>query len=278
MYSIRSHIVRDSSKPSCRHLCSSRRSHRLSSGPDDKGVADLAPIAHDRLEWTGRSAAIHFVGATSKPPIESGALLQRGRNTSAGKRRDYGVLVATKDPLVQEVLQSHPDRLKKLVGSLGDGGRADCGSGALRWARATCCNALYPMASARERQDPQDLSQEIVSRQEQIRRDEEEILNLDLQFKQGLISDEEIVAARIESLAARVAAGKLQLEQCFSQIEDGEVAHVARFLPGKESSKMIRATPCAPARLEKMRLSSTSVPFELLRTGGRESSRHADKL
>jgi hypothetical protein len=37
------------------------------------------------------------------------------------------------------------------------------------------------------------------------------------------------VAARIESLAAQVAAGKLQLELCFSQIEDGEVAHMGRY-------------------------------------------------
>jgi len=165
-------------------VCTLLLRRSLSSGPDDKGVSDITPIAHDRLEWTGRSAAIHYVSASSKPPIESGAVLQRGRNTNAGKRRDYGVLVATKDSLVQAVLQSHHGRLGKLVGSLGGCGKADHGSGALRWARSTCCNALYPIASGRERQDPQGLSQEILSRQEQIRRDEEEILNLDLQFKQ----------------------------------------------------------------------------------------------
>ena len=124
-----------------------------------------------------------------------------------------------KDPLVEEVLQSRPDNLARLLGAHQDGELTDRQN--LRMARASCCNALYPIVSPREPPRPaHELEQEINLWREQIRQGEEEILNLDLQHKQGLVSDEVAIATKIKKLAAQVAACKLQVQQCASRIED----------------------------------------------------------
>lgn len=164
-----------------------------------------------------RHSAQHYVGA-SKPPLESGPLLLR-KDTGRAMKRIFGVLQTNKDPLVEAVLQGRRENVVRLL-SRQDSEQTD--RQALSLARASCCNALYPIVSPRE----PNTANEINFWRARLSASEREIIDLDLQHKQGLVSDDAIVAKKIKQHAAQVAACKLQLERCVSQIEEDAFLHV----------------------------------------------------
>jgi hypothetical protein len=225
-------------------------------GADDKHTAELQPILHDRVEWTGRSAASHQVHATKPLGVEVRIL---DKEDSGPRVRQYGIpLTPRKNLRLEQVLSANqifdPDLLeimkrsqveedekkreaegwtgnvKRNVPGTHTEGQVEEDEKKREVAGWTghCCNALYLVHTQKEEDSVEQLLQQHQSCQREIQEVETDIRILDL--RQRLLwsegeQDTKLSVAQKEQLVSQLANSKLLLSHCASKTADAAIRH-----------------------------------------------------
>lgn len=206
------------------------------SGADDRRTAELQPILHDRVEWTGRSAASHQVHATKPLGVEVRIL---DKEDSGPRVRQYGIPLAPRKNLrLEQVLSANqsfdPELLeieKRSQAEEDEKKREAAG-----WT-GHCCNALYLVHTQKEEDSVEQLLQQHQSCEREIQEVESDIRILDL--RQRLLWSEEeqdtkLSVAQKGQLVSQLANSKLLLSHCASKTADAAIRH-ARDGPSTSS-------------------------------------------
>jgi len=197
------------------------------SGADDRRTAELQPILHDRVEWTGRSAASHQVHATKPLGVEVRIL---DKEDSGPRVRQYGIPLAPRKNLrLEQVLSANqsfdPELLeieKRSQAEEDEKKREAAG-----WT-GHCCNALYLVHTQKEEDSVEQLLQQHQSCEREIQEVESDIRILDL--RQRLLWSEEeqdtkLSVAQKGQLVSQLANSKLLLSHCASKTADAAIRH-----------------------------------------------------
>lgn len=190
-------------------------------GADDKTTSELQPILHDRVEWTGRSAASHQVHATK--PLGMEVRIQDKEDSCPRVRHCRIPLAPRKNLRLEQILSANqsfdPELLEIEKGSQAE--EDEKKREAAGWTRH-CCSALYPVHTQKEDDSLEQLLQQHQSCQREIQEVETDIRILDLR-QRLLWSEGECVEKK--QLVSQLANSKLLLSHCASMIANAATCH-----------------------------------------------------
>ena len=177
-------------------------------GADDTRSISFPPEQFERLEWTGRSAANFWVNPCHPTPWRHVEHVDGGRAGPRPRKCGLPDPVANKHAGLNAVFRSQAGKRKPAEVLQDDVARRPL---SIAWTQAIgCCNAAFP-SSIHADLSGNEIQTMIKHCKQRVLMLEDEIINLDLCFRQGVSTDERAIATAMQQLAANAAAGRSQI-------------------------------------------------------------------